>query len=247
MKFHWYALATLCVAGSVVHAQEAEQNRPPFQVNRERGFYTTKKPVIAPSAADSSHTPPTLPDKIPFGRASSDALIPVPNGPRVTASAPVPGVESGEVIDAVEAEVIANDLPEAVINPTAPTAQTSAIFEDKDVAPRPVELRALNKVTGLATTMTIQPGESETFGNLTILARVCRKAIQDSQPDSAALLEIEEKKPEETVPKQLFSGWMFASSPSLTGLEHPVYDISVVHCATNGKAAKTSDKHAPSS
>ena len=48
-------------------------------------------------------------------------------------------------------------------------------------------------------------------------------------PESATFLEIQEAHPDEAV-EALFSGWMFASSPALSALEHPVYDVWVIDC-----------------
>ena len=48
-------------------------------------------------------------------------------------------------------------------------------------------------------------------------------------PESAAFLEIDEAKQGEE-PVALFTGWMFASSPGLNALEHPVYDVWVLEC-----------------
>ena len=262
MSLRLYVVVAACATSSIAHAQEDQQNRVPFQVERESGIYTTKKaqqpvemramPLVQPLQMQQPLQPyqqqplqqqPPMKKFIfkgdsPFGRVSPDAMIPVPTGPRTTESAPVPGVDSMDASDPTEAAIESNDLPEAVQDPSRPTAQTSAIFEDKDVTPHPVQLRALNKVTGHSTLITIQPGGEEIFGNLMIHAHVCRAAIENSQPDSAALLDISEKKPEDEEAKSLFSGWMYASSPSITGLEHPVYDISVVTCEKPETSAK---------
>ena len=268
MNLRLYVVVAACATSSIAHAQEDQQNRAPFQIQRESGIYTTKKdaptpmkimPLVQPlqpygqqplqpqqpyaqQPMQAQQQPPMkkfiFKGDSPFGRVSPDAMIPVPTGPRTTESAPVPGVDSMDAADPTAAAIESNDLPEAVQDPSKPTAQTSVIFEDKDVAPHPVQLRALNKVTGHATLITVQPGSEEIFGNLTIHAHVCRAAIENSQPDSAALLDISEKKPEDEVAKPLFSGWMYASSPSITGLEHPVYDISVVTCEKPETTAK---------
>ena len=52
-------------------------------------------------------------------------------------------------------------------------------------------------------------------------------------PESAAFLVIDEMPPDagpKTKPERIFSGWMFASSPALSALENPVYDVSVLDC-----------------
>ncbi len=68
-----------------------------------------------------------------------------------------------------------------------------------------------------------------TFGTLEITARACHKAPPEEPPESAAFLEVREQRRNEA-PGVVFSGWMFSSSPGLSTLEHPVYDLWVVDC-----------------
>jgi hypothetical protein len=69
------------------------------------------------------------------------------------------------------------------------------------------------------------------YNTLIITAYACKTRPPEEPPESAAYLEIQERKPDGTTQK-LFSGWMFASSPALNALEHPVYDVWVVSCKT---------------
>ena len=71
------------------------------------------------------------------------------------------------------------------------------------------------------------------FGTLEIVARSCRETPPTEPPESAAFLEIRELPPAsdaDAPPIDRYSGWMFASSPAVAALEHPVYDIWVVDC-----------------
>ncbi len=97
---------------------------------------------------------------------------------------------------------------------------------------RTVELRGLNKVTARVSTIKGALGTPLSFGTLDITVRACWTAPADKQPEHAALVEIVENRPD-TGQISLFSGWMFASSPTLSALEHPVYDISVLACHTD--------------
>ena len=90
-------------------------------------------------------------------------------------------------------------------------------------------LQGLNKITARASTLSVAVGNSIRFGNLEIFVRLCWKSSPEEAPDSKALLDIWEQKPDEDK-KQIFYGWMFASSPALSALEHPVYDITVLEC-----------------
>jgi hypothetical protein len=90
-------------------------------------------------------------------------------------------------------------------------------------------LRTLDKVTARVSTIQVPVGSATELGSLEVTVRACDKRPPEETPESAAFLEISEAKQGERA-KMLFSGWMFASSPSLSALEHPIYDIWVVDC-----------------
>ena len=97
-----------------------------------------------------------------------------------------------------------------------------------DISLSQVVLRGLDKVTGRLSTMTVNVGEKAEFGALDIYARVCVTHPPEETPENAAFLQVIEKKPEGQL--KLFSGWMFSSSPALSAMEHPVYDVWVIKC-----------------
>lgn len=90
-------------------------------------------------------------------------------------------------------------------------------------------LRALDKITAHVEEIEVPIGEPYKFGTLMITARTCRVTPPEETPEAAAFLEISEIKPGEA-DTLVFRGWMFASSPALSALEHPVYDIWVTGC-----------------
>ena len=92
-----------------------------------------------------------------------------------------------------------------------------------------VVLQGLNKVTGHISQIEGMVGTVMRFGTLEIVAKRCWKAPPDERPENAALLEIREVRTGEGT-KRIFLGWMFSSSPGLSGLEHAVYDINVISC-----------------
>jgi hypothetical protein len=107
-------------------------------------------------------------------------------------------------------------------------------------------LQGLDKTTARVSTVEAPIGEAIRFGTLVIKARACVKKPPEEPPDTAAFLEIDEARPlgeQSTDLQHLFSGWMFAQSPSLSTLEHPVYDVTVLDCKTEtGSSAKPSSK-----
>ncbi|MFQ5984124.1 MAG: DUF2155 domain-containing protein [Alphaproteobacteria bacterium] len=90
-------------------------------------------------------------------------------------------------------------------------------------------LQGLNKVTARVSTIEAPLDRRVTFGILEIAVRACHNTPPEEPPESAAFVEVREVKPGEAG-ESLFTGWMFASSPALSALEHPVYDIWVLDC-----------------
>ncbi|MDA0902185.1 MAG: DUF2155 domain-containing protein [Proteobacteria bacterium] len=89
--------------------------------------------------------------------------------------------------------------------------------------------RGLNKITAKSSEFEVGIEDEVSFGRLTIIPHQCWQAPPDQRPESKILLEINEIGVN-NVKKQIFYGWMFASSPSISGLEHPIYDITALNC-----------------
>jgi hypothetical protein len=96
-------------------------------------------------------------------------------------------------------------------------------------------LQGLDKVTGRVSTIEAPVGDVVKFGALEIVARTCDKRPPEETPESAAFLDIWEMRPGEAA-ISLFRGWMFASSPALSAMENPVYDVWVLDCKTASTA-----------
>lgn len=92
-----------------------------------------------------------------------------------------------------------------------------------------VKLRFLNKITAESETHDLEIDKTVAYGSLRIRPKACKKAPPIEEPESASFLQVWEKviSGED---QWVFSGWMFASSPSLSPMEHPVYDIWVIDC-----------------
>lgn len=90
-------------------------------------------------------------------------------------------------------------------------------------------LRGLDKITARVTTFAAPVDEISRFGTLAIRVRHCERTPPEEAPEATAFLEIDEVKADEE-PALLFTGWMFASSPGVNALEHPVYDVWVLDC-----------------
>ena len=102
-------------------------------------------------------------------------------------------------------------------------------------------LQGLDKVTARTSTFEAKVGEPVTFGQLTILVKACQKASPIDPPESAAFLDAQERRADGSV-VPVFQGWMFASSPALSAMEHPVYDVWVKDCRKPDSKARSSSR-----
>jgi hypothetical protein len=91
------------------------------------------------------------------------------------------------------------------------------------------ELQGLDKVTARTQRFFAPVGETTRFGTLEVTVGDCLVNTPDAPPESVAYLTIVDHKPGQSEEK-LFAGWMFASTPSLSALDHGVYDVRVLAC-----------------
>jgi hypothetical protein len=94
---------------------------------------------------------------------------------------------------------------------------------------RVAELQGLDKVTARTQRFYAPVGEATRFGTLSITVGDCLVNVPEAPPESVAYLTIVDNKPGQAAEK-LFAGWMFASTPSLSALDHGVYDVRVLSC-----------------
>jgi hypothetical protein len=90
-------------------------------------------------------------------------------------------------------------------------------------------LQGLDKITARISTFEAPLGQPVRFGSLEIVARACDKKPPEETPESTAFLEIVDDRPDSPA-VEIFKGWMFASSPAISAVEHPVYDVWVIDC-----------------
>jgi hypothetical protein len=107
---------------------------------------------------------------------------------------------------------------------------------DKNGINRMAILRGLDKITGRAIDVAAPVGVAVQFGSLAITVRYCYTVPPEEPPETSAFLQIDDGKPGKPK-KRVFSGWMFASTPALNALEHPVYDVWVITCKTDQPVA----------
>ena len=132
------------------------------------------------------------------------------------ASQPLPGLPPGQRHRATKPP---EPLPdEAYAEPHTPkVANTSALFT------------GLDKITGRIINFDVAIGETVQFGALQLTPRACYTRPPTELPNTDAFVEVDEVTLQGEV-RRIFTGWMFAASPGLHGVEHPIYDLWLTDC-----------------
>jgi hypothetical protein len=251
----WYFAALLIGVSGAASAQWDTQRKiiyaPPTIVQTE----TTAEGTRASEAGSPPVVQPPIVAPIPTPRPAP--VIASPYQPFVGTSENLPkGYKpSRSAVDPVDGSATpaaaASYSPPPLANPPAKTT-------DEEKAPEPVKplvikaqpdsrtyrsvtLQGLDKVTTRRQEIKALLGTVTSFGNLEIVPHACWQAPAEQQPESATLLEIWQWKSTDK-PSFVFFGWMFSSSPALSSLEHPIYDITVLQCVQDPKEAEAEAK-----
>jgi hypothetical protein len=91
------------------------------------------------------------------------------------------------------------------------------------------EFTGLDKITGRTITFDVLVDETVQFGALQVTPRACHTRPPTEPEQTTAFVEIDEITLSNKI-QRLFTGWMFAASPGLHAVEHPVYDVWLVNC-----------------
>lgn len=124
--------------------------------------------------------------------------------------------------------ILALALPAAAQD--ASNQDPPAAFTDSPGA----NLRFLDKLTSATGDVELGVGQAAKFGRLVVRLDSCRFPTDNPASDAEAHVTILE----ESTDTQLFAGWMLASSPALSALDHPRYDVWVLNCILPDAPAK---------
>lgn len=116
-----------------------------------------------------------------------------------------------------------------------------AVKADKIENPAAV-FAALDKVTARIKPLAINIGDTAEFGALKVTPRVCFTRPPTEPPLTTAFVEVDEIKLDGSE-NRIFTGWMYAQSPGLHAVEHPVFDVWLTSCKTeSGDTSAGSEK-----
>ena len=139
----------------------------------------------------------------------------------------MPGAEAlGELGPAPQGE---DAFPGLEIRPSFDDTPREVREEQQVASSSGALLRGLDKVSGAVTDLDLSVGETVQMGRLAVTLEDCRYPVNDPAGDAYALLLIQA----EGMSGPAFEGWMIASSPALSALDHPRYDVWVMRCRSS--------------
>jgi len=181
----------------------APMSLPPS--NRPGGGGIQSQPLPPPPGGIVAPAPP--PGQVPQGAAVAPGQpAPLPPGPGSPRNAPQPANTAPQPSD----EIVVAPSPQRINNPTA-------VFS------------GLDKITGRIISFDVAINETVQFGALQVTPRVCYSRPPTETPNTDAFVEVDEVTLQGEI-KRIFTGWMFAASPGLHAVEHPIYDVWVTNC-----------------
>jgi len=208
--------------------QQYPQQYPPYPQPYPPGGGVQSAPLPPPGASQS---PPPGPQRAPMpGAAPGTAAVPAsPAAPAAPGAPPSPAQKAkqktakqspldqpgqpGQAAQPEAAEVPVQQEPiHRISNPTA-------VFS------------GLDKITGRITTFEVAMDETVQFGSLQVTPHVCYTRAATETQNTTSFVDVDEITLQGDI-KRIFTGWMFASSPGLHGVEHPIYDVWVTDCKT---------------
>ncbi len=139
-----------------------------------------------------------------------------------------PFAAAQSLLDEIESEIIVETLSESEYSIPVPYLEVELQPAISDVAQTAL-LRGLDRINGTAQDIVIAVGETVTYERLEVTLLACRYPKGDINSDAFAQLVVQDIR--EDVPR--FIGWMFASSPALSALDHPRYDVWVLSCQSS--------------
>ncbi len=122
-------------------------------------------------------------------------------------SLPLTAAATGDEVGDIIGEQANDETPKVINKP-------QAVFQ------------ALNKISGRSIRVEATVGEVATFEDLEIRIKACQERTPEFVPESAVFAQVKEV----STQNQAFSGWMFASAPSLSPFEHPLFDLYLIGC-----------------
>jgi hypothetical protein len=246
--------AFLVVAGALLAVSPAQaqfgnvfnNDSPPRPPGNVPGFPSQPPPVQYPGQQQyppqQQYSPPPQ-----YQPPPQQASRPPQSNIQARPLAPPPGATSAPP-PPQQANAPARPLPAPANPPPPQPADTAPQSDDTVVTYTPTQkienkraiFSGLDKITGRIISFDAAIGETVQFGALQVTARACNTRPPTEPTNTDAFVEVDEVTLQGEI-KRIFTGWMFAASPGLHAVEHPIYDVWLTDCAqpVGGAVAQT--------
>ncbi len=240
--------ALLAVLGGTLAAGPAQAQ------SRAYGDFPPRPPADVPNGTFPQQPPP-----VQFPGPSTFAPPPAGPPPSGIQAQPLPAPPGGTLAPppaagqrARNAPPPAGPTPQPANPPPAQPADTAPQPDDTVVTEVPTQkidnaravFSGLDKITGRIISFDAAVGETVQFGALQVTARACYTRPPTEATNTDAFIEVDEVTLQGEI-KRIFSGWMFASSPGLHGVEHPIYDVWLTDCTAPVRLAEPAAQPTP--
>src|SRR3984957_15357778 len=178
----------------------------------------------------------------PPGGASAPPPAPAQQRARITPQQPLPGSGAQPAVAAPPPQQTANPPPVDAMAKPDDTIVTE--MPTQKIANARAVFSGLDKITGRIISFDAAIGETVQFGALQVTARVCYTRPPTEATNTDAFVEVDEVTLKGEI-KRIFTGWMFAASPGLHAVEHPIYDVWLTDCASPPLAAPVAQSTPP--
>jgi hypothetical protein len=202
------------------YQQQPYQGQPPRQPNGIQAQPLPPPGTPRPAATTVQPARPA-PGQNP-GQAPGQASNPA-SQPAASASA-TPGGRSGS---GAQGAAPSSDNP---LPPLPPQDSVVTETPTQKIENGRAVFAGLDKITGRTINFDAAIGETVQFGALQVTARACYTRPPTEATNTDAFVEVDEVTLQGEI-KRIFTGWMFASSPGLHGVEHPIYDVWLTDCS----------------
>ena len=181
------------------------------------------------------------PDQSYPGQARQAPPVGAPGGVQ---SQPLPPPDgAAAAVDPLPGQRQPRGTPQPADTSPQPGDEVVAEPPSQKIANKSATFSGLDKITGRIIAFDAAIGETVQFGALQVTPRICYTRPPTETPNTDAFIEVDEVTLQGDV-KRIFTGWMFAASPGLHAVEHPIYDVWLTDCK-NPVVAATAPPVAP--
>jgi hypothetical protein len=232
-----FGSALLCAGPAVAQfgGLPFDPPRPPGSVGRQQqqGYPPQQAYPPQPGYPQQQAYPPPPQQAYPPPSAARRPAVQTEDLPPPGSPQPAPPVPQRAGLPPIAAPAAAAPAPVPV--PPPPVADAVTPPPPQRIANPTAMFSGLDKITGRITAFDAAIGETVQFGALQVTARACYSRPPTETPLTDGFVEVDEVTLQGDV-RRIFTGWMFASSPGLHGVEHAVYDVWLVDCKGGAQA-----------